>query len=92
MQQSGSEDSGDNHPDLSGLALLPKQALPPPSLLVSPDSTWDSFPSLFLLISDERSTTGLPVRSIIGTALGVLLGIALTASLGCLLLCTKTGR
>uniref|UniRef100_A0A8C0SMI2 Carcinoembryonic antigen-related cell adhesion molecule 23 n=1 Tax=Canis lupus familiaris TaxID=9615 RepID=A0A8C0SMI2_CANLF len=40
----------------------------------------------------ERSTTGLPVRSIIGTALGVLLGIALTASLGCLLLCTKTGR
>ncbi|XP_072631856.1 cell adhesion molecule CEACAM8-like isoform X2 [Canis lupus baileyi] len=45
-----------------------------------------------ITVSDERSTTGLPVRSIIGTALGVLLGIALTASLGCLLLCTKTGR
>ena len=49
-------------------------------------------PHFFLLISDKRSTTGLPVGSIIGIALGVLIGVALMATLAYFLLCTRTGR
>ncbi|XP_035959145.2 cell adhesion molecule CEACAM6-like isoform X1 [Halichoerus grypus] len=41
-------------------------------------------------VSYGRSTTGLPVASIIGIA--VLVGLALAAALGCLLLRTRTGR
>lgn len=72
--------------------FLTNQALPPWSLLASPDLAWDSFPYLFLLISDGRKTTGLPVGSIIGFAVGVLVGLALTVALGCLLLRTRTER
>lgn len=91
MQQSGSEDSGDNHPDLSGLDFLHKQALPSWPLVVSPDFTHT--PSLpFLHISDKRNSTGLRLGSIIGIALGVLLGLALMAALGCLLLHTRSRR
>uniref|UniRef100_A0A452T9L6 Carcinoembryonic antigen-related cell adhesion molecule 6-like n=1 Tax=Ursus maritimus TaxID=29073 RepID=A0A452T9L6_URSMA len=39
-----------------------------------------------------RRTIGLPVWSIIGFAVGVLVGLALTVALGCLLLRTRTGR
>uniref|UniRef100_A0A452QSU1 Immunoglobulin V-set domain-containing protein n=1 Tax=Ursus americanus TaxID=9643 RepID=A0A452QSU1_URSAM len=39
-----------------------------------------------------ESTTGLPVGSIIGIAVGVLVALALTVALGCLLLRTRIGR
>uniref|UniRef100_A0A452SCQ8 Ig-like domain-containing protein n=1 Tax=Ursus americanus TaxID=9643 RepID=A0A452SCQ8_URSAM len=39
-----------------------------------------------------RNTTGLPVGSITGIAVGVLVVLALTVALGCLLLHTRTGR
>ncbi|VCX42920.1 unnamed protein product, partial [Gulo gulo] len=45
-----------------------------------------------LAVSYEGNTTGLPVGSIIGFVAGVLVGLALAATLGCLLLCTRTGR
>uniref|UniRef100_A0A452TAG4 Carcinoembryonic antigen-related cell adhesion molecule 6-like n=1 Tax=Ursus maritimus TaxID=29073 RepID=A0A452TAG4_URSMA len=45
-----------------------------------------------ITVSDGRSTTGLPVGSIIGIAVGVLVALALTVALGCLLLRTRTGR
>ncbi|XP_040490001.1 carcinoembryonic antigen-related cell adhesion molecule 6-like isoform X1 [Ursus maritimus] len=45
-----------------------------------------------ITVSDGRRTIGLPVWSIIGFAVGVLVGLALTVALGCLLLRTRTGR
>ncbi|XP_077919296.1 cell adhesion molecule CEACAM6-like isoform X14 [Halichoerus grypus] len=45
-----------------------------------------------ITVSDERSTTVLPVGFIIGIAVGVLVGLALAAALGCLLFHTRTGR
>ena len=54
MQQSGSEDSGDNHPDLSGLDFLHKQALPSWPLVVSPDLTSYTFPSLFTYFRQKK--------------------------------------
>ncbi|XP_038509283.1 carcinoembryonic antigen-related cell adhesion molecule 24 isoform X2 [Canis lupus familiaris] len=45
-----------------------------------------------ITVSDERSTKGLPLGSIIGIALVVLIGVALVATLGYLLICTRTGR
>uniref|UniRef100_A0A452QSB4 Immunoglobulin V-set domain-containing protein n=1 Tax=Ursus americanus TaxID=9643 RepID=A0A452QSB4_URSAM len=49
-------------------------------------------PLPFSSYSDGRRTIGLPVWSIIGFAVGVLVGLALTVALGCLLLRTRTGR
>ncbi|XP_045631649.1 carcinoembryonic antigen-related cell adhesion molecule 8-like isoform X2 [Ursus americanus] len=45
-----------------------------------------------ITVSDGRNTTGLPVGSITGIAVGVLVALALTVALGCLLLHTRTGR
>ncbi|CAD7692597.1 unnamed protein product [Nyctereutes procyonoides] len=41
---------------------------------------------------NERSTMGLPVGSFIGIAFGVLLRLVFMATVGCLLLCRRTGR
>ncbi|XP_045844003.1 carcinoembryonic antigen-related cell adhesion molecule 3-like [Meles meles] len=43
-------------------------------------------------VSYEGSTTVFPVGSITGLVAGVLVGLALAATLGCLLLRTRTGR